>query len=138
MGWCPRMDLLALVLANGTVEVRRLSWQRLGDPIGIPPGLVSLTWKPDGKAIALGFDDGHIRLLSVERNLIREINNAVSSPVSALAWIESDPDISDVDPLDGCLISIPRYSRALQCFDPLPSIPTETSVMVIPPFRPPC
>ena len=63
--WCPTMDLLALATADGQLCLHRLNWQRLW-AISPESLVTSLCWRPDGKVLACGHEDGFISLLNVE------------------------------------------------------------------------
>ncbi|WZZ25145.1 hypothetical protein YC2023_008546 [Brassica napus] len=59
--WNPEKDLLAMVTEDSKILLHRFNWQRLWT---ISPGrpVTSLCWRPDGKAIAVGLEDGTIAL----------------------------------------------------------------------------
>ncbi|CAJ1936334.1 unnamed protein product [Sphenostylis stenocarpa] len=63
--WNPEKDLLAMVTDDSKILLHRFNWQRLWT---ITPGkcITSLCWRPDGKAIAVGLDDGTVSLHDVE------------------------------------------------------------------------
>ncbi|KAG5023282.1 hypothetical protein JHK85_019624 [Glycine max] len=63
--WNPEKDLLAMVTDDSKILLHRFNWQRLWT---ITPGrcITSLCWRPDGKAIAVGLDDGTLSLHDVE------------------------------------------------------------------------
>lgn len=63
--WNPEKDLLAMVTEDSKIILHRFNWQRLWT---VSPGktITSLCWRPDGKAIAVGLEDGAISLHDVE------------------------------------------------------------------------
>lgn len=65
--WNPEKDLLAMVTDDSKILLHRFNWQRLWT---ITPSsgrcITSLCWRPDGKAIAVGLDDGTLSLYDVE------------------------------------------------------------------------
>ncbi|KAL0300753.1 UNVERIFIED_CONTAM: Anaphase-promoting complex subunit [Sesamum radiatum] len=63
--WNPEKDLLAMVTEDSKLLLHRFNWQRLWTTA---PGkcITSICWRPDGKAIAVGLDDGTISLHDVE------------------------------------------------------------------------
>lgn len=65
MAWCPTMDLLALVVGENMVAVHRLSWARLLT-FEHTSSVSALCWSPDGRTLAVGFDDGRLTLYDVE------------------------------------------------------------------------
>ncbi|KAL6045953.1 anaphase promoting complex subunit 4 [Balamuthia mandrillaris] len=84
--WCPRMDLLALVTVEDQLLVHRLSWQRL---FAIPSDkrvVTALTWRPDGKVIAVGYQDGTITLFDIESSEAFFTSHFHSSAITALSW----------------------------------------------------
>ncbi|KAJ6364110.1 hypothetical protein OIU76_029119 [Salix suchowensis] len=81
--WNPEKDLLAMVTEDSKILLHRFNWQRLWT---ISPGrnITSLCWRPDGKAIAVGLEDGTISLHDVENGklkgqLIRDDSKTSSS-----------------------------------------------------------
>ncbi|KAL0328828.1 UNVERIFIED_CONTAM: Anaphase-promoting complex subunit, partial [Sesamum calycinum] len=66
--WNPEKDLLAMVTEDSKLLLHRFNWQRLWTTA---PGkcITSICWRPDGKAIAVGLDDGTISLHDVENSL---------------------------------------------------------------------
>ncbi|XP_076927308.1 anaphase-promoting complex subunit 4-like [Bidens hawaiensis] len=73
--WNPEKDLLAMVTEDSKILLHRFNWQRLWT---ISPGkcITSLCWRPDGKAIAIGLQDGTISLHDVEnRKLLRSMKS---------------------------------------------------------------
>ena len=92
MCWSPKMDIVAVAfLQTGDVTLYRLNWQKLwtlqgakrskapdgggtstsestaGDPSA---EVTALSWRPDGKVLAVGYDDGHLILLDIEVRII--------------------------------------------------------------------
>ncbi|CAN1216528.1 Anaphase-promoting complex subunit 4 [Linum perenne] len=63
--WNPEKDLLSMVTDDSKILLHRFNWQRLWT---VSPGksITSLCWRPDGKAIAVGLEDGTISLHDVE------------------------------------------------------------------------
>lgn len=85
--WNPEKDLLAMVTEDSKVLLHRFNWQRLWT---VTPGknITSICWRPDGKAIAVGLEDGTISLHDVENGkLLRNIKSH-SADVVCLHWEE--------------------------------------------------
>ncbi|XP_047262939.1 anaphase-promoting complex subunit 4 isoform X2 [Capsicum annuum] len=85
--WNPEKDLLAMVTEDSKLLLHRFNWQRLWT---VSPGknITSICWRPDGKAIAVGLEDGTISLHDVENGkLLRNIKSH-SADVVCLHWEE--------------------------------------------------
>ncbi|XP_045492696.1 anaphase-promoting complex subunit 4 [Colias croceus] len=72
MIWSHRLDLLALSNNKGEVQVHRLHWQKVWC---LPPPseevlVDSMAWRPDGKAIAIGYNNGSVYIVDIEDRAI--------------------------------------------------------------------
>ncbi|PIA28643.1 hypothetical protein AQUCO_06800069v1 [Aquilegia coerulea] len=85
--WNPEKDLLAMVTEDSKILLHRFNWQRLWT---IFPGrcITSLCWRPDGKAIAVGLDDGTISLHDVENGKLLRSIKSHNVAVVCLNWEE--------------------------------------------------
>lgn len=99
MVWSNRLDLLALSNNKGEVQIHRLHWQKVWS---LPPpkenGCVqAMAWRPDGKALAIGYNLGIIYTVSVEDKGIidkyelelevtDELDTAKYSGISCIVW----------------------------------------------------
>ncbi|GJR32247.1 anaphase-promoting complex subunit 4 [Tanacetum coccineum] len=112
--WNPEKDLLAMVTHDSKILLHRFNWQRLWT---ISPGrcITSLCWRPDGKAIAVGLQDGTISLHDVENGkLLRSIKSHTVAVV-CLNW-EDDADDNN--------LRISKYEdRTSRFFPPPPRVP---------------
>ena len=86
--WCPTMDLLALLTADGQLQLYRLNWQRLWSLTPEYP-ITCLAWRPDGKQIAIGQQNGQLLLLSTENGETLHQASIFTSPVVSLSWTHS-------------------------------------------------
>ena len=68
MKWNPKMDLIAIITREGAVWLNRLSWQRVWTLTSSDYKAISLAWRPDGKVLALGLDNGKVHLVNVENS----------------------------------------------------------------------
>ena len=86
--WSPKMDLLALVTVEGEVWLQRLSWKRVWS-ISASEAVRALTvsWRPDGKILAVAFSDGAIKLFDIENAECVHKTKIETAPTS-LDWIE--------------------------------------------------
>ncbi|XP_073948554.1 LOW QUALITY PROTEIN: anaphase-promoting complex subunit 4-like [Choristoneura fumiferana] len=68
MVWSNRLDLLALSNFKGEVQVHRLNWQKVWNLS--PPKenitVQALAWRPDGKALAIGYSSGSVHIVDIE------------------------------------------------------------------------
>ncbi|XP_057963074.1 anaphase-promoting complex subunit 4 [Malania oleifera] len=112
--WNPEKDLLAMVTEDSKILLHRFNWQRLWT---ISPGrcITSLCWRPDGKALAVGLEDGTVSLHDVENGkLLRSMKSHIVAIV-CLNWEE--------DGQDGCSNISTYEDRTTRFFPPAPRIP---------------
>lgn len=115
--WNPEKDLLAMVSDDSKILLHRFNWQRLWT---ITPGkcVTSLCWRPDGKAIAVGLDDGTLSLYDVENGKLLRSLKSHCAAIKCLNWEEDSHLISD----DHYHTS--KYEdRTSRFFPPAPKIP---------------
>lgn len=116
--WNPEKDLLAMVTEDSKILLHRFNWQRLWT---ISPGrcITSLCWRPDGKAIAVGLQDGTISLHDVENGKLLRSMKSHTTAVVCLNW-EDDGGGEIAD--DNFYIS--KYEdRTSRFFPPPPRVP---------------
>ncbi|XP_074307631.1 anaphase-promoting complex subunit 4 [Silene latifolia] len=87
--WNPEKDLLAMVTEDSKIILHRFNWQRLWT---ISPGkpVSSLCWRPDGKIIAVGLEDGTISLHDVENGKLLRSIKSHNVPIVCLNWEDAD------------------------------------------------
>ncbi|XP_061367672.1 anaphase-promoting complex subunit 4 [Gastrolobium bilobum] len=115
--WNPEKDLLAMVTDDSKILLHRFNWQRLWT---ISPGrcITSLCWRPDGKAIAVGLEDGTLSLHDVENGkLLRSLKSHCAS-VICLNWEEDSHLITD-----DCGHTSKYEDRTSRFFPPAPRVP---------------
>lgn len=83
--WSPAMDLLAVLTKDGQLALHRLNWQKLWSNT-FDTGAVDICWKPNGKAIAVGHEDGTVSLLDVENGDLLKSVRRHRAPVDKLRW----------------------------------------------------
>ncbi|XP_072942272.1 anaphase-promoting complex subunit 4 [Epargyreus clarus] len=72
MVWSNRLDLLALSNFKGEVQVHRLHWQKVWN-LPAPKENVTvqaMAWRPDGKALAIGYSFGSVYIVDIENKEI--------------------------------------------------------------------
>ncbi|KAL4428023.1 hypothetical protein ABPG75_002112 [Micractinium tetrahymenae] len=85
--WNPTMDLLALAL-EGQLAVHRLNWQRLWWASPDAP-VTALEWRPDGKQLAVGLEDGSVLLLNTEDGEVQQRRQLLPDALVAISWTEA-------------------------------------------------
>ncbi|WCJ26939.1 Anaphase-promoting complex subunit 4 [Euphorbia peplus] len=121
--WNPEKDLLAMVTQDSKIFLHRFNWQRLWT---ISPGkcITSLCWRPDGKVIAVGLEDGSISLHDVENGKLLKSLKSHNVAVVCLNWEEDGQLNRD----DSCNIS--KYEdRTVRFFPPAPKPPRMPGVV---------
>lgn len=88
MEWSPKMDLIAVSNVQGEVVLHRLSWQKVWTRT--PPTetvrVTALTWRTDGKVLAVSYSSGTVILCNVENSsVLHQLD--LSSEVTSLNWI---------------------------------------------------
>lgn len=121
--WNPEKDLLAMVTEDSKILLHRFNWQRLWT---ISPGrnITSLCWRPDGKAIAVGLEDGTISLHDVENGKLLRSLKSHTVAVVCLNWEEEGQLIRD-DPKN----SSSYEDRTSRFFPPAPRVPRMPGVV---------
>ncbi|GFP97378.1 anaphase-promoting complex subunit 4 [Phtheirospermum japonicum] len=115
--WNPEKDLLAMVTDDSKLLLHRFNWQRLWTT---SPGkcITSICWRPDGKAIAVGLEDGTISLLDVENGKLLRSMKFHSVSVVCLNWEEDREKI-----MGGNRNNSTYEDRTARFFPPAPRVP---------------
>uniref|UniRef100_A0A3N7FQI5 Anaphase-promoting complex subunit 4 n=1 Tax=Populus trichocarpa TaxID=3694 RepID=A0A3N7FQI5_POPTR len=121
--WNPEKDLLAMVTEDSKILLHRFNWQRLWT---ISPGrnITSLCWRPDGKAIAVGLEDGTIYLHDVENGKLLRSLKSHTVAVVCLNWEEEGQLIRD-----DSKNSSSYEDRTSRFFPPAPRVPRMPGVV---------
>ncbi|XP_021854007.1 anaphase-promoting complex subunit 4 isoform X1 [Spinacia oleracea] len=121
--WNPEKDLLAMVTEDSKIILHRFNWQRLWT---ISPGkcITSLCWRPDGKAVAVGLEDGTISLHDVENGKLLRSVKSHSVAVICLNWEEDDELGQDNEDT-----TVSYEDRTLRFFPPAPRVPRMPGVV---------
>lgn len=112
------MDLLALVTTDSQLHLHRLNWQRLWSMTPESP-IKALCWRPDGKQLAIGQENGTVAILSAEDGVVQEQYPAFTCQVAALAWTHTK------DARPPAYLGAPVDDRDRRLFEPL--LPTTAS-----------
>lgn len=94
--WSPKMDLLALVLANGGVALYRMSLERVWclEPAEEAAKVTQVAWKPDGRVLAAGYSSGQLKHLDLETGET-VCSEQLSSSICCMSWCEAEDSTSD-------------------------------------------
>ena len=63
--WCPTMDIVVLVTADQQLQSFRLNWERLWSKQPAS-SITSIQWRPHGKQLAYGDEEGKVVILAAE------------------------------------------------------------------------
>ncbi|KAF5943733.1 hypothetical protein HYC85_017810 [Camellia sinensis] len=121
--WNPEKDLLAMVTEDSKILLHRFNWQRLWT---VSPGkcITSLCWRPDGKVIAVGLEDGTISLHDVENGKLLRSLKSHTVAVVCLNWEEDGTKNGDNSG------NISTYEdRTSRFFPPAPRVPRMPGVV---------
>ncbi|XP_058806995.1 anaphase-promoting complex subunit 4 isoform X2 [Phymastichus coffea] len=95
MRWSPNMDLLAIVNAKGELALHRLTWQRvwLLGPIEEGDTIANLTWRPDGKLIAVIYAKSKLLcLIDIEnKNIVYKNKLKSEESCTCISWLSLTP-----------------------------------------------
>ncbi|CAG9791967.1 unnamed protein product [Diatraea saccharalis] len=99
MVWSNRLDLLALSNFKGEVQIHRLHWQKVWN---LSPPRENITvscmaWRPDGKALAIGYSSGGVYIIDIEdkevldkyeleQDTSEEFNDSKNFGISCITW----------------------------------------------------
>ncbi|EDV25859.1 uncharacterized protein TRIADDRAFT_55371 [Trichoplax adhaerens] len=90
--WSPKMDLIAMATEEGEIWLYRLSWQKVWTIAaeGNQCKINCFAWQPDGRVLAVGRSDGHVRFYDVEKGniLINWSQWKGLAPVILMDWID--------------------------------------------------
>ncbi|GFO37877.1 anaphase-promoting complex subunit 4 [Plakobranchus ocellatus] len=134
MVWSPTMDLIALANANGEVVVNRLSWQRVWllpayDERQKHIKVSALTWRPDGKILAIGYTNGTFRLCEVEKGEIIREETEVQEHIMSLSWLEQSRNMCEglqTYPEDNSSSFLPHAEQQNSLYSDNPSPKSQT------------
>ncbi|XP_011296761.1 anaphase-promoting complex subunit 4 [Fopius arisanus] len=91
MRWSPKMDLLAVANKKGEVALHRLTWQRvwLLSPPEESETVSNLCWRPDGKLLAVTYDNSRtLHLVDIEnKNILHKKEHESKGRVTCISWL---------------------------------------------------
>ncbi|ORX98889.1 hypothetical protein K493DRAFT_299660 [Basidiobolus meristosporus CBS 931.73] len=125
--WCPTMDLIALITYTGELSLWRLSWQKVWSVSHTGESKpTALTWRPDGKVLAVGYPNCTVSLYDVSSaQILHKIqlsnSEAAKNPISFLYWAE------EAGNAQGNQSSINSHSHIVKHLPQLSAIPHNRS-----------
>ncbi|XP_044764053.1 anaphase-promoting complex subunit 4 [Coccinella septempunctata] len=89
MVWNDRMDLVAYSTSKGEVALHRLTWARAW--ILCPPSknikVECITFRPDGKVIAIAYSNGEVWIVSIENKAVCTFISS-KKDISCMSWVQ--------------------------------------------------
>lgn len=114
MVWSPKFDLVALSNVQGEVILHRLSWQKVWTlpPLGEAVKVKAMSWRSDGKVLAVGYATGQVNLCYIENAEVLH-SFTVKGEVTCLSWVcqllpKGQTWSSDPYPEDNSDLYLPR------------------------------
>jgi WD40 repeat protein len=94
--WNPVMDLVAIVSEDQRLVLYRLDWQRVWSIISSLK-ITALCWRPDGKVLVTGHEDGSMAHHSVERGevILKTNPTTQGKAINQLSWREENKECKD-------------------------------------------
>ncbi|XP_031478625.1 anaphase-promoting complex subunit 4 [Nymphaea colorata] len=123
--WNPEKDLLAMVTEESKIVLHRFNWQRLWiTSLGKP--ITAICWRPDGKVLAIGLEDGSVSLHDVESGKVLKQVKLHIAAIVCLKWEVEDQTGESVGDENRNMF---RYEdRTSRFFPPAPRIPRISGV----------
>jgi hypothetical protein len=108
-GWCPTMDLL-MCASESSLQVHRLSWQRLLNVALAERSLAAFSWTPSGKAFSC-LDKSGLTMWVTETGVMRQ-KLALPTVGSHISWRGKALLAEDIQGLQSCVKD--HFAEALQ------------------------
>ena len=83
VAWSPKGDLLAV--GGATLRLLRSDGRPVASLSGYAGAVASLSWSPDGTALAAGARDGTVQVVGADGRTLRTLRGQ-RGPINALAW----------------------------------------------------
>ena len=87
--WSPVRDLIAVLTSNGDIRLHRMCWQRVWVLSTKDNHAASLAWRPDGKVLAVGYENGTVKLVEIEKATIIHSFH-LDGCITSLEWTIAD------------------------------------------------
>lgn len=90
--FCLKKDLYAVLFPSGQVTCHRLDGSVVCTPLRSKAGaqhgpVSSLSWRPDGRFLAIGFESGNVRLFETETGqCVATLNERFRASIGNLLW----------------------------------------------------
>ena len=80
---CSKKDLIAIAFVSGWVSCHRLNWSIACTPLrhkSLETKIVSLEWRPDGRYLAIGFENGTVKIYNIENGTLTATLACTNAP----------------------------------------------------------
>lgn len=84
--WSPMHDLIAVITSNGEVRLHRMYWQKVWMLPSKDTRATSLAWKFNGRLLAIGYENGDVNLLEIEKSVVVHSTSS-NAAITSLTWV---------------------------------------------------
>ncbi|KAG5439538.1 hypothetical protein PCANB_002113 [Pneumocystis canis] len=118
--WCPSMDLLAFVTISNEIWIYRLSGSRVWGALNKDHEATSIAWRPDGKILVVGLNNGTMKLYNVNDGLLLHTIEPWASEFDRVTLVNWVTEKRKLEPTG--------HEYTLQEFDPTRFLPRLASI----------
>jgi anaphase-promoting complex subunit 4 len=90
MKWSPKLDVIALAFADKSVALNRLSWQRVWTHPPSDASITSLSWRPDGKLLGVGYSNGRLSTYFIDDGKLVHTVVLGDHQITCMEWIDHE------------------------------------------------
>lgn len=107
MLWSPKVDLVAMTTISGEVVLYRITWQNVWSLPVVEEGVCvsALAWRPDGKVLAVGYNNALVRLYNIEGGFCLHEHKGKQEKVVVLKWM-SECEGEEMGEERGCEVKL--------------------------------
>jgi len=108
--WSPVRDLIAVITTNGEVRLHRMHWQKVWILPAKEKRATCLSWNPDGRTIAVGFDNGSVSLIEIEKaTTVHSLQ--CDGKITSIQWDEQDTSEFYLHYKEGITEYLPQFRK---------------------------
>lgn len=108
--WSPQRDLIAVITNNGEVRLHRMYWQKVWLLPAKEAHATCLAWKYNGRLLAIGYDNGDVQLVEIEKSVVVHSMHC-NSRITSLCWIAKKKKAQDIIYEDCCEKWLPELIK---------------------------